>query len=139
MVLSCRDLARLGLVMINGGVWKGQQIIPKAWVKECTTLRWTAGDMVSRKGQTGYAYMWWKPSEGRKDPEWAESFLAYGKWGQFILGLPAIDTVIVHQRAVTDEFNVAFNLGLTTATPAGCEFTDNDFLAIADAILAARI
>lgn len=82
--------------------------------------------------------MWWKPSDGRKGPEWADSYLAYGKWGQFILGLPAIDTVIVHQRAVTDEFNIAFNIGLTTVTPAGGEFTDNDFLSIADAILAAR-
>jgi len=138
MVLSSRDLARLGLLMVNGGIWNGQQVIPSAWVKESTALRWTVAEIVSRKGTSGYSYMWWKPSEGRKGPAWADSFLAYGKWGQFILGLPSIDTVIVHQRAVTDEFNIAFNLGLMAATPAGGEFTDSDFLSIADAIVAAR-
>ena len=92
-----------------------------------------------RKGQTGYAYMWWKPSESRKSPEWTDSYLAYGRWGQFILGLPAIGTVIVHQRALTDEFSVAFNLGTTTVAPGGGEFTDNDFLTLADMVVAARI
>ena len=115
------------------------QIVPSAWVKESTALHWRAVDMVSRKGQIGYAYMWWKPSEGRKGPEWVDSYLAYGKWEQFILGLPTIDTVIVHQRAIVDEFLIAFNLGATAVTPAGGEFTDADFLAIADTVLAARI
>ncbi len=112
--------------------------MPSPWVKESTALHWTAADMVSRKGRTGYGYMWWKPSDGRKGSEWADSYLAYGRWGQFILGLPAIDTVLVHQRAFTDEFNRAFNLGLTKTIPVG-GVTDNDFLAIADTILAARI
>jgi hypothetical protein len=58
-----------------------------------------------------------------------------GKRGQFILWLSAI----VFQRAVTDGFNIAFNLGMTMAVPAVGEFTDNDFLGIADSILAARI
>ncbi len=139
MFLSPRDLARLGLLMVNGGVWNGRQIIPAEWVLESTTLHWRAADMHSRRGQTGYAYMWWKPSEGRRGPEWADSYLAYGKWGQMVLGLPAIDTVIVHQRAVTDEFAIAYYLGATAMAPAGGEFTDNDFLALADIILAARI
>jgi len=139
MFLSARDLARLGMLMVNKGRWNGREIVPASWVMESTALHWKASEMTSRKGPTGYAYMWWKPSESRTGAEWKDSYLAYGKWGQFILGLPAVDTVIVHQRAVTDEFAVAFNIGATSVTPGGGEFTDSDFLAIADKILAARI
>ena len=39
--------------------------------------------------------------------------MASGQFGQFVLVLPAIDTVIVHRRAVTDEYAVARNLGKT--------------------------
>ena len=134
MFLSGRDMARLGVVMLQGGSWNGRQVIPAAWVKESTTVHVRAADMAGRAG-SGYGYLWWKPSEGRKGSEWAGSFLANGAFGQHILGLPAIDTVIVHRRAVTDEFAIARNLGTTDARPAGGEV---DFLAIADMIVAGR-
>ena len=135
LFLSCRDMARLGVCMINGGRWDGRQVVPEAWVRESTALHVPGAKMNGRDGSMGYAYLWWKPSESRKDPEWADSFMASGQFGQYILGLPAIDTVIVHRRAVTDEYALARNLGLTDVRPAGGEI---DFLPIADAILAAR-
>ena len=135
MFLSGRDMARLGVAMVNGGVWNGRQIIPAAWVKESTALNRKAADMGNRRGGLGYGYLWWKPSEGRSGPEWVDSFLANGNFGQHVLGLPAIDTVIVHRRAVTDEFAIARNLGKTEASPAGGNV---DFLSIADMVVAAR-
>jgi hypothetical protein len=51
--------------------------------------------------------------------------------------MPAIDTVIVHRRAVTDEFAIARNEGRTTASPTAV--SNADFLKIADDIVAARI
>jgi CubicO group peptidase (beta-lactamase class C family) len=86
----------------------------------------------------GYGYLWWKPSETRSGPEWVGSWLAYGNYGQFILGLPAMETVIVHRRAVTDEFAIARNMGKTQASPAGGPFEAVAFLAIADMVVAAR-
>jgi CubicO group peptidase (beta-lactamase class C family) len=38
MWLSTRDMARLGLLMVNGGVWSGHQIVPSSWVEESTAL-----------------------------------------------------------------------------------------------------
>jgi CubicO group peptidase (beta-lactamase class C family) len=89
-------------------------------------------------GVMGYGYMWWIPTVSRKAPEWSDSFLAVGNHGQFLLGLPAIDTVVVHRRALPDEFAIAINTGKTKTQPAGGPMTYVDMLAIADLVLAAR-
>ncbi len=135
LFLSGRDMARLGVCMAHGGRWNERQVVPAAWVRDSTALHVKGAD-TGRNGEVGYGYLWWKPSESRKGPEWVDSFQASGQFGQYILGLPAIDTVIVHRRAVTDQYALARNLGKTEVRPAGDEI---DFLPIADAILAARI
>jgi CubicO group peptidase (beta-lactamase class C family) len=138
MWLSARDMARLGLLMVNGGVWSGRQVIPASWVKESTALHVKSAALSNMTGVMGYAYMWWKPTVSKRQPEWTDSYLAVGNHGQFILGLPAIDTVVVHKRAVPDQFAIAINTGRTKAQPVGGPFTYVDFLALADMILAAR-
>jgi CubicO group peptidase (beta-lactamase class C family) len=135
LFLSARDMARLGVLMVNGGKWNGRQIVPAGWVKESTTQRVKAADMAARS-ESGYAYLWWLPSDSRTGPAFAGSYMANGNYGQYLLCLPAIDTVIVHRRAVTDEFAIARNLGRTNASPAGGNV---DFLKIADAIVAAHV
>jgi len=107
--------------------------VPERWIKESTTCHVRAADMAAR-GPSGYGYLWWIPSESRQGPEWVGSFLANGNYGQHILGLPALDMVIVHRRAVTDEFAIARNIGRTNAAPVGGEA---NFLSIADKIVAA--
>jgi hypothetical protein len=56
-----------------------------------------------------------------------------GNYGQYIICLPALDLVVVHRRAVTDEFAIARNVGRTAASPAGGEPA---ILPIVDAIIA---
>jgi CubicO group peptidase (beta-lactamase class C family) len=135
--LSGRDMARLGLVMARGGQWKGQEIVPASWVKESTRQYVKAADMhgVFKSGPAGYAYLWWIP-ESRTTPVWTGSFLASGNFGQYLLVLPALDMVIVHRRAVTDEFAVARNLGKTMFEPP--RLTQSDFLKLADMVVSAR-
>ena len=35
--MSARDLARFGLLYLNDGQWKDQQVVPASWVTESTT------------------------------------------------------------------------------------------------------
>jgi CubicO group peptidase (beta-lactamase class C family) len=134
LFLSARDMARLGLVMLRGGEWNGQQVVPAAWVKESTATR-VAPDAVGRGGELGYGYLWWIPATRNTAP-WQGSYLASGQFGQFVLVMPAIDTVIVHRRAVTDEYAVARNLGKTTFEPT--RVLGPDFLKLADMVVAAK-
>jgi CubicO group peptidase (beta-lactamase class C family) len=135
--LSARDMARLGLVMVRQGQWKGKNVMPQAWVQASTSVKVQSSSLTGsfKDGPLAYGYLWWIP-EARPNTGWARSFLAYGNYGQFILGLPQIDMVIVHRVAVTDEFAVARNLGADLSSPKGV--SASEFLKIADAILAAR-
>ena len=133
LFLSARDMARLGLVMARGGVWNGAQVVPADWVGESAKQRVRAS--ATGRGEIGYAYLWWIP-ETRTGPQWAGSFMASGQFGQYILVLPAIDTVIVHRRAVTDEFAVRRNLGQTDFKPQ--PVTSSEFLKVADLIVGAK-
>jgi CubicO group peptidase (beta-lactamase class C family) len=121
-------------VMLRGGEWNGQQVVPAAWVKESTATR-VAPDAVGRGGELGYGYLWWIPATRQTAP-WQGSYLASGQFGQFVLVMPAIDTVIVHRRAVTDEYAVARNLGKTTFEPT--RVLGPDFLKLADMVVAAK-
>jgi len=133
LFLSARDMARLGQLMLQGGKWNGKVIVPENWIAQSTKMRFTAEQTKSKEG-LGYGYLWWVPTSD--DPAFKGSFLMNGNFGQFVLCLPAIDTVIVHRRAVTDEFALARNLGKTTYEPT--KVSAGEFLAIAQAVVAAR-
>lgn len=133
LFLSARDMARLGQLMLQGGKWDGKTIVPDSWIAESTKVRFTPEQTRSKEG-LGYAYLWWIPTSS--DPAFKGSFLMNGNFGQFVLCLPAIDTVIIHRRAVTDEFAIARNLGKTTYEPT--KVSAGDFMKIAEAVVAAR-
>jgi CubicO group peptidase (beta-lactamase class C family) len=134
--LSGRDMARLGLVMARGGRWGDRQVVPAPWVRESTMLRLSSSELSDsfKDGPLGYAYLWWVP-QGRTAPAWQGTSLANGNYGQFILVMPATDTVIVHRRAVSDAFAVGRNLGTDTSNPRGV--SSGEFLRLADGIVAA--
>ena len=48
-----RDLARIGVVALGGGIWEGRQIIPAAWLDACFTPR------VSMPDGRRYGYHWY--------------------------------------------------------------------------------
>jgi CubicO group peptidase (beta-lactamase class C family) len=136
--LSARDMARLGLVMVRQGRWFGRTVVPQAWVEASTSVKVPSSGLTgSFKGRPlGYGYLWWLPEARSSTEDWSRSFLAAGNYGQFILGLPQIDTVIVHRVAVTDTFAVARNLGTDRSSHNGVSAVE--FLKIADAVLSAR-
>jgi CubicO group peptidase (beta-lactamase class C family) len=60
---SARDLARFGLLFLNRGRWKDQQMIRSSWVDEATSVRVPAtvpDDVTLRAhGSGAYGYNWW--------------------------------------------------------------------------------
>jgi CubicO group peptidase (beta-lactamase class C family) len=81
-----RDYARLGLLLAHDGHWRGQQIIPAAWIKEATIVR--PGQPQPDTG--GYGYQVWILGGERR------MFALRGVRGQAIYVDPASRLVMVH-------------------------------------------
>ena len=96
MVLSTRDMARIGYLMLHKGRWQDIQVIPESWVEASTSLVTTANDMLDDSNQPlGYGLMWWVwDTDKNPDSPFEGAFLARGYWGQTIAVLPALDAVV---------------------------------------------
>jgi CubicO group peptidase (beta-lactamase class C family) len=104
MVLSTRDMARLGYCMLRGGRWRDAQVVPEAWVARTTRIVTPAPELARTSPfdpRLGYGYLWWvldpdAAARPRSDA-WAGAYTASGSYGQYITVLPAIDVVVAHK------------------------------------------
>jgi CubicO group peptidase (beta-lactamase class C family) len=96
--LTPRDVAKLGLLYLNDGVYDGNLVVPGDWV-EASLQRYSedvssAGIEDGRVGRyfrhVGYGYQWWSAQVGDRPFN-----LAWGHGGQFIILLDDLDMVLV--------------------------------------------
>ncbi len=96
--LTARDFAKIGELFRNGGRWRGEQLVPEAWVEASTTPdaphleqgRVVVGGHVF---PAGYGYQWWVPAGDRGE------FSAIGVYNQFVFVDPSRHVVIVKLSA----------------------------------------
>ena len=88
--LTPADLAKIGTLMLNGGTWEGNQVLPQAWVTD-STRKQVSTDINSAWPE--YGYHWWVTTAGDED-----AFLAWGFGGQVIEVVPAVGLVVVVAR-----------------------------------------
>ena len=89
---TARDLARLGVLHLNDGVWNGQRLLPKGWVRYIST----PAPAQPAEPRPGYGAQWWLFNE--RFPELPnDAFAALGNRGQFLLVIPSENLVIVRR------------------------------------------
>jgi CubicO group peptidase (beta-lactamase class C family) len=93
--LRTLDMAKLGQLYLQKGVWEGRQILPEAFVEASTQPQNAGGPPVG----LSYGYMWWVSSTKAPRP----TFMASGYSGQFIWVHPALDLVIATTSHVSPE------------------------------------
>lgn len=79
--LRAVDMAKLGMLVLNGGRWNGRQLVSQAWVRT----------MTAPVSAPFYGLYWWINDIVATEPE----VHAMGFKGQFIVDLPQRNTVIV--------------------------------------------
>ena len=82
LYLGARDLARIGQLYLDDGVWQGRRILPAGWAREATARH--VANVNGTPGSPGYGYQWW-----RYDRRGAEVWAGNGFGGQFLVVLPA--------------------------------------------------
>jgi CubicO group peptidase (beta-lactamase class C family) len=84
------DFARFGQLMLNGGKWKGKQIVPEWWVKEITKQENHLIDLELNQPNKRYGMQWWLLNYKNYN-----IFYARGILGQYIFVIPELNAVIV--------------------------------------------
>ena len=79
--LRAIDMAKLGMLVLSGGRWDGQQIVSQAWVRT----------MTAPSSASWYGMYWWINDIVATEPE----VHAMGFKGQFIVALPERNAVVV--------------------------------------------
>lgn len=93
---TARDYAKLGELYRLEGKWRGQQLIPSAWVHASTTPdapHLMAHAESKEDFPVGYGYQWWIPAGDEGE------YAAIGIYNQFIYVNPAHSVVIVKLSA----------------------------------------
>lgn len=78
MYLRPHDMAKLGYLFLNGGMWEDRKVVSTGWVESATTSQQSSG----------YGYLWWL------NPELG-FYWASGVGGQNIFVLPDQDMIVV--------------------------------------------
>lgn len=89
--MNARDLARLGLLYLNRGVWEGERILSEEWVDFVRTPAPSTRDF----GRF-YGGQWWLvPDERTELPQ--DAYTAAGAGGQYAIVVPSADLVVVRR------------------------------------------
>lgn len=97
LVITPRDMEKVGATFLNQGVWNEKRIISGQWVeKSATSFQGNHGINIpgEQSGRNGYSYSWWIKRYtvfGKK----VNMYSASGWGDQHIMVLPEVDMVVV--------------------------------------------
>lgn len=104
--LRPRDMAKIGLLFLDGGKWKGRQVVSEKWVNESVV-----GRLPAMYG-LNYGYQWWS-GKALVNHQEIESFFAWGRGGQYIFVIPECEMVaVITSRPYDNHTGAILPLGL---------------------------
>lgn len=98
-----RDIAKIGQLYLDGGVWNGRRILDRTWVKQSTAAQVEINEKttgmdaerfaaIATRGSDGFAWHRYGVQMGSRR---VESFEASGNGGQLLIVVPEYDLVAV--------------------------------------------
>lgn len=84
--IRTEDIAKLGQLYLQKGMWEGQQIISAEWVEMATSLQSSNGSNPDSDWEQGYGYQFWRSRHG--------AYRGDGAFGQFCIVLPEQEVVV---------------------------------------------
>ena len=88
---NARDLARFGLLYLNGGVWNGERLLSEEWIEFVRTPA-----PATRETGNEYGGQWWLVPDDREDVP-KDAYSTAGNRGQYVVVAPSHDLVIVRR------------------------------------------
>ena len=88
---NARDLARFGLLYLQGGLWHGERLISEEWIEFVRT----PAPATATRGNF-YGGQWWLVPDDRTDVP-SDAYSTSGNRGQYTMVVPSHDLVIVRR------------------------------------------
>jgi CubicO group peptidase (beta-lactamase class C family) len=88
---NARDLARFGLLYLQGGVWGGERLLSEEWIDFVRT----PAPATAESGNF-YGGQWWLVPDDRTDVP-ADAYSTAGNRGQYVIVVPTHDLVIIRR------------------------------------------
>ncbi|WP_425445824.1 serine hydrolase domain-containing protein [Dethiothermospora halolimnae] len=82
--LKPRDMAKIGQLYLNNGIWNNDNVLSGNWIKTSTTP-YSNGNDIGK-----YGYHWWISKDSRR-----HIYFALGYGGQYIINVPQKNTSVV--------------------------------------------
>jgi hypothetical protein len=103
LFLRTEDLAKLGVLFLDGGNWHGQRIVSAQWIKESVTPRIDAGEGFQ------YGYYWWLLPYGQPA---RMAWVARGFGGQRLIIFPDEQLIVTSTawHIVGDDTSIEFDV-----------------------------
>ena len=90
LTISDEALLKIGRMVMDGGKWRGEQILPQAWIRSMLTPAHKLGEHV------GYGNLWWHiPIRSHRGYE--DAIMMKGNGGNVVALVPNLDVVLVVQ------------------------------------------
>jgi len=93
LAMTSRDLAKIGYLYLNDGLWEDVQILPPDWAARSTQRYFQVPDPLE-PWDLYYGYLWWVHGDG--------PVAAHGYKGQFIYLISEHDLVVVITGNIPD-------------------------------------
>ena len=98
--MTARDMAQYGQLMLNRGKFKGESIVPEAWIEKSTA---PISERLDGDGSFGMMWHVYKPEIGLFGiKNVGQTFAAHGHGGHFIEVIPKLQMVFINQSKPPD-------------------------------------
>lgn len=94
LFLSVRDMAKLGQLYLDDGMWGDVQVVGHDWIAAASAHQ---ADLPAQLG-TGYGYQWWRFTLDNSGTP-VDAYAAIGYGGQYVVVVEAFDLVVAFTGA----------------------------------------
>ncbi len=92
--IRTEDIARFGQLYLQKGNWRGQPLVPAAWIESATSRQTSNGSNPASDWDQGYGFNFWRCRPG--------GYRGDGAFGQFCIVIPEQDTVVAITSGTRD-------------------------------------
>ena len=121
ILMTPRDMAKLGYLCLNNGIWDNKQIIPPEWIQESTKVQAVYQEENKPRDKAlniDYGYLWWVNTATKHKRYWA-----HGYGGQTITIVPDLDIVLVNNFTPRGNGSIGPPPSIEHSNIATCELT----------------